>query len=61
MHNNYCLYFQWQEDCILEILYEKKNDDSLSNYISFISVPIRILVSDDLAVFATILWEINMF
>ena len=58
MHDNYCLYFKWKEDGILEISYEEKNNDSLSNYISFISVPKRILVSGGLAFFATIVWKI---
>ena len=60
IHNNYCLYFKWKEDGILEILYKEHNNDSFSNYTSFISVPTRILVSGDLAFFATIVGENNI-
>ena len=48
MYDNYCLYFKLKaENGILEILYEEKNNDSVSNYTSFISVPTRIFVSDN--------------
>ena len=60
MHDNYCLYFKWKEDSNLEISYDEKNYDSLSNYISFISVPTRILVSSDLAIFDMIVRKFNM-
>ena len=38
----------------LEVAYEEKNNDSLSNYVPYVSVSLRILISDDLAFFATI-------
>ena len=58
IHDNYYLYFKWKEDGILEIPYEEKSNDSLSNYKSFISVPTRILVSGDLELFANIVRKI---
>ena len=61
MYDNYYLYFKWKEDAILEISYEELNNDSLSNYISFISVPIIILVSSNFLFFASIVGENNMF
>ena len=59
---NYCLYFKWNEDGKLDISYEKKND-SLSNYVSIVSVvsvPTIILVSSALALFATIVVKNTM-
>ena len=58
MHDNYYLNFKWKEDSILETSCEEKNSDSLSNVTKFISVPTRILVSGDLAIFATIVGKI---
>ena len=60
MHDNYCLYFKWKEDGNVEISYDEKSSDSLSNYISFISVPTRIIVSGDLAFITTIVGENNI-
>ena len=60
MYDIYCLYCRWKKDGTLERSYEGKNNDSLSNYRSFISVPTRILVSGDLVRFATIVEKNNM-
>ena len=51
---DYCLYFKWKEDGKLEVSYEEKDNDSLSNYVSHVSIPLRILISGDLAFFATV-------
>ena len=61
MYDNYYLYFKWKEDAILEISYEEINNDSLSHYISFISLPIIILLSGNFLFFATIVGKNNMF
>ena len=34
MRKDYCLYFKWKEDGKLEVEYEEKDNDSLSNYVS---------------------------
>ena len=52
MHDNCCLYFKWNEDGILEISFEGENNNSLSNYTSFVSISSRISVLGDLAFFA---------
>ena len=31
MRKYYCLYFKWKEDSKLEVAYEEKDNDSLSN------------------------------
>ena len=49
-----------EKDGTLERSYEEKNNVSLSNYRSFISVPTRISVSGDLVIFATIVEKNNM-
>ena len=46
---DYCLYFKWKEDGKLEVSYEEKDNDSLSNYVSHVSIPLGILISGDLA------------
>ena len=51
MRKDYCLCCKWKKCGKLEVAYEKKDNDSLSNYTSFISVPTRILVSGDLVFF----------
>ena len=60
MHDNYCLYFKWEENGILEMSYKEKNNDSLSHYISFKSFPTKLLVSGYLAFFTTIVGENDM-
>ena len=45
MRKDYCLYFKWKEDGKLEVAYEEKDNDSLSNYVTYASIPIRILIS----------------
>ena len=57
---DYCLYFKWKEDGKLEVSYEEKDNDSLSNYVSHVSIPLRILISGDLAFFATVVGKKNM-
>ena len=49
MREDYCLYFKWKEDGNLIISYEKKDNESLTKYISYISIPTKILISGDLA------------
>ena len=53
MRKYYCLYFKLKEDGKLEVAYEEENY-SLSNYVSYAFVPLRILISGDLAFFATV-------
>ena len=53
MRKDYCLYFKWKEDGKLEVAYEEKDNDSLSNYVFYVSIPLRILISGDLA-FSTV-------
>ena len=43
----------------LEVAYEKKDNDSLSNYISYVSVPFKNLIYGDLA-FCSSCWQKNM-
>ena len=43
MRKDYCLYFKWKEDGKLEVAYEEKDNDSLSNNVSYVSIPLRIL------------------
>ena len=43
MREDCCLYFQWKEDGNLIVSYERKDNESLTNYISYISIPTRIL------------------
>ena len=59
IHDNCSFYFKWKEYGILEIS-EENNNDSLSNYTSFISVPTRILDSGDLAFSATKIGKSNV-
>ena len=59
MHDNYYFYFKWKEYGILEIS-EENNNDSLSNYTLFISIPTRILDSGDLVFSATKIGKSNM-
>ena len=59
IHDNYCLYLN-RKTMVIQKFHMRKKNDSLSNYISFISVPTRILVLGDLAFFATIVGENNM-
>ena len=47
MRKDYCLYFKWKEDGKLEVSYEEKDNDSLSNYVSHVSIPLRSLISGD--------------
>ena len=54
MRKYYCLYFKWKEDGKLEVAYEEKDNDPLSNYVSYMSIPLRILISGDLTFFATV-------
>ena len=35
MRKDYCLHFKWKEDGKLEVVYEEKDIDSLSNYFSY--------------------------
>ena len=49
MREDYCLYFKWKEDGNLIVSYEKKDNESLTNYISYISILTRILIFGDLA------------
>ena len=53
MRKDYCLYFKWKEDGKLEVAYEEENY-SLSNYVSYVSIPLRISIFGDLAFFATV-------
>ena len=55
VRKDYCLYFKWNEDGNLGVSYERKDNESLTNYISYISIPTRILVSGDLAFFQKLL------
>ena len=48
MRKDYSLYFKRKEDGKLSVAYEEKND-SLSNYVSYVSIRLRILISGDLA------------
>ena len=48
MRKYYCLYFKGKEDGKLQVVFEKKDDDSLSNYISYVSVPLNFLITGDL-------------
>ena len=59
MRKDYCLYFKWKVDGKLEVAYEEKENDSLSNYVSHVSIPLSILISGDLA-FLQQLLEKNM-
>ena len=60
MREDYCLYFKRKEDGNLVVSYERKDTESLTNYRSYVIVPIRILISGDLAFFATIVGKNNM-
>ena len=53
MRKDYCLYFKWKEDSKLEVAYEEKDNDSLSNYVSYVSIALRTLISSDLAYYGT--------
>ena len=55
---DYCLSFKWKIDGKLEVAYEEKNKYSLSNYVSHVSIPLRILISGDLAFFAIVVGKI---
>ena len=46
---DYCLYCKWKKYGKLEVAYEKKDNDSLSNYISYVSVSFKNLIYGDLA------------
>ena len=48
MRKYYCLYFKWKEVSKVEVAYEEKDNDLLSNYVSYVSAPLRILISGDL-------------
>ena len=61
IQEKFCLYFKWNDDGKIDISYKKKDNDSLSSYVSFMSVPTRILDSCDLEFFATIGGKNNMF
>ena len=54
IQKDYCIYFKWKENGKLEVSYEEKNNDSLSNYVSHVSIPLSILISSDLVFFATV-------
>ena len=43
-----------EKDGKLKVAYEEKDNDSLSNYVPYVSVSLRILISDDLAFFTTV-------
>ena len=60
MREDYSLYFKRKDDGKLIVSYEKKDNELLTNYISCISIPTRILISGDLAFFATIVGKNNM-
>ena len=60
MREGYCLYIKWKKDGNLVVSYETKDNESLNNYISYISIPTRILISGDLVFFATIVGKNNM-
>ena len=49
MRKYHCLYLKWKEDGKLEVAYEEKDNDSLSNYVSYVSIPLRILILGDSA------------
>ena len=57
MRKDYCSYFKWKEDGKLEVAYEEKINDSLSNYASYVSIPLRILISGDLAFLCNSCWQ----
>ena len=54
MRKDYSLYFKWKKNGKLEVVYEEKDNDLLSNYVSYVSIPLRILISGDLFFFAIV-------
>ena len=58
MRGDYCLYFKWKRYGKLVVSYERKDNDSLTNYTSYISVPTRISVLGYLAFFNNY-WKIT--
>ena len=60
IQENLCLYFKWNGDGRIDISYKKKDNDSLSSYVSFMFLSTRILDSCDLAFLLRLLGS-NMF
>ena len=58
MQKYYCLYLKWEKDDKLEVAYEKKDNHSLSNYVSYVSVPLRMFISSDLSFLQRLLAKI---
>ena len=56
---DYYKYFKWEVDGKLAVSYERKNNYSLKNYISYISIPTRILVSSGLVFLQQLLEKIT--
>ena len=54
------VFFMWNEDNKLIIKYLKEDDINKSSFSNIIKIPTCILISGDLAFFATIVGEVNM-
>ena len=54
------VYFMWNEDKKLIIKYSKEEDINKSIYKKIIQIKTRLLISGDLAFFATVVGKVNM-
>ena len=60
MEKDMFVYFMWDEDKKLTIKYSKEGDINKSIYKKVIQIKTRLLISGDLAYFATIVGKVNM-
>ena len=54
------VFFMWNEDNKLIIEYLKEDDINKSSFNNIIQIPTRILISGDLAFFATVVGKVNI-
>ena len=60
MEKDMFVYFMWNEDKKIIIKYSKEEDIKKSIYKKIIQIKTRLLISGDLAYFATIVGKVNM-
>ena len=60
MNKDMFVYFMWNEDKKLIIEYSKEEDINKSIYNKIIQIKTRLLISRDLAFFATVVDKVNM-